>query len=187
VQVMEGMFWLRRGDDKQAMPHFVTAAALDPHDPLLQAAQADALARTGDLKGASDAYQQAIALAPGKADYWRLLANFSVDYFYDVSGIGASAALEAQALAPDDYETLVTLGRVALAQAQYSTAGRFFGRAYANDPSQPAAPLYLAIVALEQDQTETAHSYIEKVLVIDPAGPYGRRARLLLERYFSGS
>jgi tetratricopeptide (TPR) repeat protein len=186
VQVMEGVFWLRRGEDKRAMPHFVTAAELDPHDPLLQAAQADALARTGDLKGAYAAYQQAIVLDPGKADYWRLLANFSVDYSYDVPGAGLAAALEAQALAPDDYETLITLGRVALAQAQYATAGRFFDRAYANDPSQPAAPLYLAIVALEQAQPETARKYIQDVLLIDPAGPFGQRARLLLERYLGG-
>lgn len=187
VQVMQGMFWLRRGDDKRALPYFVMAASLDPNDPLLEVARADALARTGDLDGAYTAYQKAIQLAPGQADYWRLLANFSADYSYDVPAVGLSAALEAQSLAPHDYDTLITLGRVALAQGQSATAGRFFTQAYQTDSTQPAAPLYLAIVAIQEGEGEAARQYIARVLRIDPSGPYGQRARLLLERYFGGS
>jgi tetratricopeptide (TPR) repeat protein len=186
VQVMQGLFWLRRGDAKQARPYFVTAAALDPQNPVLQVAKADALARMGDLDGAYAAYQGAIALAPGQADYWRLLANFSADYVYDVPGVGLSAALQAQALEPDDYETLITLGRVAFAQGQTATAGRFFSQAFEVDPTQAAAPLYLAIVAIQQGQSEAAHQLIEHILLIDPYGAYGQRARLLLQRYFGG-
>ena len=81
----------------------------------------------------------------------------------------------------------MTLGRVSLAQGQFETADRFFTQAYELDPAQPAAPLYLGIVALEQGQGEAARKYIEHVLLIDPSGPFGKRARLLLERYFSGS
>jgi len=185
VQIMQGVFWLRRGDEQRALPHFATAVALDPQNPLTKAAYADALARTGDLNGAYAAYQGATALAPDQADYWRLLANFCVDYSYDLGSTGLAAALKAQALAPKDYETLITLGRVSLAQGQFSTAGRFFDRALHADSTLPAAPLYLAIVSLEQGQSEEARQYIERVLLIDPTGPYGGRARLLLERYFS--
>jgi Tfp pilus assembly protein PilF len=184
VQLMQGVLWLRRGEEKEALPHFAEAARLDANNPLTQVAYADALARTGDLQGAALAYQKAISLAPRDADYWRLLANFCADYSYDVVNTGLDAALEAQALQPDNYETLVTLGRVALAQAQFETAGRFFSRALTADTSRPAAPLYLAIVAIEQDQADRAMQYINWVLQIDPDGPYGQRARLLLERYF---
>jgi len=185
VQIMQGVFWLRRGDEKRALPYFAAATKLDPQNPLTQAAYADALARTGDLNGAYAAYEQAIALAPDQADYWRLLANFCVDYSYDLGNSGLSAALQAQALAPKDYETLITLGRVSLAQGQFSTAQRFFDRALHADSTLPAAPLYLAIVAIEQDQPELARQHLEHILLIDPAGPYGARARLLLQRYFS--
>jgi tetratricopeptide (TPR) repeat protein len=185
VQIMQGLFWLRRGDEKRGLPHFATAAALDPQNPLIRVAYADALARTGELDDAYAAYQQAIALAPEDADFWRLLANFCVDYAYDVDHSGLTAALKAQAFAPKDYETLITLGRVSLAQGKFSTAERFFTQAFNADPTLPAAPLYLAIVALEQGQSELARQYVEHVLLIDPAGPYGGRARLLLERYFA--
>ena len=185
VQIMLGLFWLRRGDEMQGLPHFAAAAALAPQDPLTQVAYADALARTGDLAEAYAAYQRAVALAPEDADYWRLLANFSVDYAYDVDHTGLSAALKAQAFAPNDYETLITLGRVSLAQGKFDTAERFFTRALNADPALPAAPLYLAIVALEQGHRDLARQYVDHVLLIDPAGPYGGRARLLLERYFS--
>jgi tetratricopeptide (TPR) repeat protein len=185
MQILMGLFWLRRGEEKLGLPHFAKAAALDPQSPLTQAAHADALARTGDLAGAYAAYERATALAPEDADYWRLLANFCVDYGYDVEHTGLSAALKAQAFAPKDYETLITLGRVSLAQGEFPTAERFFTRAYNADSTLPAAPLYLAIVALEQGQRELARQYVDHVLLIDPAGPYGGRARLLLERYFS--
>jgi tetratricopeptide (TPR) repeat protein len=187
VQVMQGLFWLRRGDDEKGLAHFARAAALDPQNPVFQAAKADALARTGDLKGAYETYQKAILLDEDNADYWRLLADFCVDYSYDIAGVGLSAALRAQAIAPEEYATLISMGRVALAQGQVDTAGPFFQRALEDNPTDPTAPLYLAMVSIERGDGAQARLYIDYVLKVDPAGPFGQQALLLLERYFGGS
>jgi Tfp pilus assembly protein PilF len=139
------------------------------------------------LKGAYETYQKAILLDEDNADYWRLLADFCVDYSYDIAGVGLSAALRAQAIAPEEYATLISMGRVALAQGQVDTAGPFFQRALEDNPTDPTAPLYLAMVSIERGDGAQARLYIDYVLKVDPAGPFGQQALLLLERYFGGS
>jgi tetratricopeptide (TPR) repeat protein len=184
VFALLGSHWLRIGREQDALEAFDSAAASEPKNPAWQAAWADALARTGKVPDAMARYQAAIDLARNDPTYWRMLANFCVDYGYDVSGLGIPAALQATALAPKDAQNWVALGRTYDSSGFRTLARDKWMGALNLDPNNVAAHLYLGVFYLQQGDYDQSYRHLWQASDLDPQGPYGNQARRMIESYF---
>jgi tetratricopeptide (TPR) repeat protein len=63
------------GDDERSLTHYREAAALDRHNPALLEGMGNALSNLGRPDDAIGAYQRALAVAPRRAQTYRLLAG----------------------------------------------------------------------------------------------------------------
>jgi tetratricopeptide (TPR) repeat protein len=184
VFALLGSHWLRFGNEQKALAAFSSAAAFEPENPGWQAAWADALARTGKVPEAVLRYQAAINLARNDPTYWRMLANFCIDYNYDISGIGLPAALKAMALAPKDVQNWVTLGRTYSSTGYQNLARDKWLGAIKIDSNNVPAHLYLGIYFLQQGDDNQSYLHLMQASELDPQGPYGEQARRMIARYF---
>ena len=178
------VFFMRENRFEEAQVEFEEAARLEPQSPGWQVALGDVVARTGNVPQGLAYFQHAIELSPRSADYWRALANFTVDYNYGVQETGLPAALQARALAPDDPQSSVTLGRVYFAINDLTTAEKLWLDVLDANPDFPAVHLYLGVLYLQQDQSESAYLHFEQAMTLDPDGPYGAQAGRMLAQYF---
>jgi tetratricopeptide (TPR) repeat protein len=184
IRGLRGVYFLRENRFVEARAEFEAAARLEPMNPDWQVALGDVIARTGDVPKGLEHYQTAIGLSPRKADYWRALANFTVDYNYSIKDIGFPAALQARALAPDDFQNTVTLGRVYFALGDLDTARQLWEQALKSNPETPAAYLYLGVLYLQQGDSGQAYDNLVQAVNHDPGGPYGTQAGRMLDQYF---
>jgi tetratricopeptide (TPR) repeat protein len=184
IRGLRGVYFLRENRFVEARAEFEAAARLEPMNPDWQVALGDVIARTGDVPKGLEHYQTAIGLSPRKADYWRALANFTVDYNYSIKDIGFPAALQARALAPDDFQNTVTLGRVYFALGDIDTARQLWEQALKSNPETPAAYLYLGVLYLQQGDSGQAYDNLVQAVNHDPGGPYGTQAGRMLDQYF---
>jgi tetratricopeptide (TPR) repeat protein len=168
------VYFLRKMFD-EARAEFEEAARLEPMNPDWQIALGDVVARTGDVPGGLEHYQAAIDLSPRKADYWRALSNFTVDYNYSIKEIGFPAALQARALAPDDLENNIALGRVYFALGDLGAARELWEDVLLSNPETPAVNLYLGVLFLQQGNSKSAYDHLIQALNLDPGGPYAPR------------
>jgi tetratricopeptide (TPR) repeat protein len=153
-------------------------------NPDWQVALGDVTARTGDVPDGLAHFQAAIDLSPRKADYWRALANFTVDYNYNIKGMGFPAGLQARALAPDDPQNPITLGRVYFALGEIDTAQELWEDVLHSNPDTPAVYLYLGVMFLQQGNSKPAYDNLVRAVNLDPHGPYGAQAGRMLDQYF---
>jgi tetratricopeptide (TPR) repeat protein len=184
IRGLRGVYFLRENLFDEARVEFEVAAGLEPVNPDWQVALGDAIARTGDVPLGLGHYQAAIKLSPRKADYWRALANFTVDYNYNVNEIGFPAALQARALAPDDNQNNITLGRVYFALGDLDVARELWEDVLKSIPETPAAHLYLGVLFLQQGNSKSAYENLVQAVNLDPGGPYGSQAGRMLDQYF---
>jgi tetratricopeptide (TPR) repeat protein len=184
IRGLRAVFFMRDNLFEEAQVEFEAAARLEPQSPGWQVALGDVVARTGDVPRGLAYFQHAIELSPRSADYWRALANFTVDYNYGVQETGLPAALQARALAPDDPQSSVTLGRVYFAINDLTTAEKLWLDVLEANPDIPAVHLYLGVLYLQKDQSESAYLHLEQAVTLDPGGPYGAQASRMLAQYF---
>lgn len=184
VQAMAGLYHERLGDFPQAERHYRRAVQLEPQTAAWHLALARVLARR-DLPAALESYQAATRVAPEDASTWLALAAFCLEHEAYLEEIGLEAALRAYALAPENLDVLVVLGRILALTGETETARIWYERALALDPAYPAARFHLALLALQTGQTAQAREYFAQVTRIDPVGSYGRQAQEILTRYFA--
>jgi len=184
IHGLRAVYWMRADDFQKARDEFQSAADLEPSNPGWQVSLGDAIARTGDVPGGLEHYQRAVELSPRDASFWRLLANFTVDYNYGVKEAGFPAALQARALAPDDPQNTVTLGRVYFASGDLASAEAFWLKALGTEPDLPAAHLYLAVLYLQKGNNSAAYPHLIQARDLDPTGPYGAQAQRMIDQYF---
>jgi tetratricopeptide (TPR) repeat protein len=184
IRGLRAVYFMRENRFDEAKVEFEEAARLEPLNPDWQVALGDVIARTGDVPSGLEHYQAAIDLSPRKAEYWRALANFTVDYNYNVKDIGFPAALQARALAPDDLQNDITLGRVYFALGDLEAAQEIWEIALETDPENPAILLYLGVLFLQQGNSKSAYDHLVQAVNLDPSGPYGAQAGRMLDQYF---
>jgi tetratricopeptide (TPR) repeat protein len=184
IRGLRAVFFMRENRFEEAQVEFEEAARLEPLSPGWQVALGDVVARTGNVPQGLAYFQRAIELSPRSADYWRALANFTVDYNYGVQETGLPAALQARALAPDDPQSSVTLGRVYFAINDLTMAEKLWLDVLEANPDIPAVHLYLGVLFLQKDQSESAYLHLEQAMTLDPGGPYGAQAARMLAQYF---
>jgi tetratricopeptide (TPR) repeat protein len=184
IRGLRGVYFLRENQFDEARAEFEEAARLEPMNPDWQVALGDVVARTGDVPGGLEHYQAAIDLSPRKADYWRALSNFTVDYNYSIKEIGFPAALQARALAPDDLENNIALGRIYFALGDLGAARELWEDVLLSNPEIPAVNLYLGVLFLQQGNSKSAYDHLIQAVNLDPGGPYGAQAGRMLDQYF---
>lgn len=184
AHLLLGLYWQRQGDIPQALTILRQAAALYPDNPSLPAEIGRMLALQGDLEAAAQAYQQAIQLAPYDPLYYRLLAQFCLEYSYQLSQIGLPAARRSVMLAPNDPAALDTLGQALFKSGDIPGAKRLYNRAISLDVHYAPAYLHLGLVYLMENQPEKAQEMFSQTIALAPGTPTADHAQRLLENYF---
>jgi len=184
VRALRGLYWNRQNRYEQALAEYLLAAEFEPENSRWWVSIGEAHANLGDLTAALDAYQHAVELTPGEAEYWRQLAVFCAERSAYVEEIGLPAAQQAQALAPNDPAVLDALGFAYLASGRYTNAEQNLQKALEIAPDYFPASLHLALTYLAQGKQSSAFNTLVHVRDSDSSGVYAEAARQLLERYF---
>lgn len=184
ANVFMALYWERRGEYARALEVMQTITQVYPDNPTLQAELGGALALTGDLAGALQAYQRATTLASRNPDYWRLLADFCVRHEYQVRQIALPAARQAAALNPDDPANPDMLGQVLLLLQDLTSAERAFQRALEVDANFTPAHVHLGLAFILRGERAQAYRKWMQVVQADPNSPAADQARRLLKNYF---
>jgi tetratricopeptide (TPR) repeat protein len=115
---------------------------------------------------------------------WRALAAFSVQYNMQLEDVGLPAAQMAVELSGEDPLALDVLGWTLALLERYDEARDTLEHVLSLDPQLPQAHLHLGIVALQTDDWAAAKDYFQQARDLDPGGPVGEQAQMLLNQYF---
>lgn len=184
VRSLRGLYWSRLGRGDQALAEFLLAAEYDPDNPTWQISIGEAYALRGDLQAALRAYFHATEMDPADADLWRLLAAFSTRYNMQVADVGLPAAERAVELSGEGTQALDILGWALALLERYEEAREPLEQALEQDPGYAPAHLHLGILKTQTNDWEAAHAHLQEARDLDPGGPVGQQAQLLLNQYF---
>ncbi|MEN3338762.1 MAG: hypothetical protein V7647_2438 [Acidobacteriota bacterium] len=153
------------GNHSGALALLWYASGAAPHDPDIQNALGEALARIGALDAAIDAYTRALAERPG----FRKAANNLVLTLVK-AGRGEEAIARARAFvseAPDDAERYFTLG-LAESEQDVDAAIATFRRTLELNPRHALARYNLALVLKRADRLPEAVDTLTRAVEIEP-------------------
>lgn len=153
------------GNDSAALALLWYASGAAPHDPDIQNALGEALARIGALDAAIDAYSRALAERPE----FRKAANNRILTLVK-AGRGEEAVARARALvasAPQDADRHFTLG-LAESEQDVDAAIATFMRVLQLDPGHALARYNLALVLKRADRLPEAVETLTRALEIEP-------------------
>jgi tetratricopeptide (TPR) repeat protein len=184
VRSLRGVYWMRQDRGDQALAEYLLAAEYDPDNPAWRISVGEAYAQRGDLQAALASYLRATEMAPTDVTVWRALAAFSAQYNMQLEDIGLPAAQMAVELSGEDPLALDMLGWTLALLERYDEARDTLEHALSLDPELPQAHLHLGIVALQTDDWEAAKEHFQQASDLDPAGPVGEQAQMLLNQYF---
>lgn len=184
VHSLRGLYWMRQGRGDQALAEYLLAAEYDPDNPAWQISIGNAYAQRGDLQAALRAYLRATEMDPTDATLWQLLAEFSTRYNIQVADIGLPAAQKAVDLNAEEPRSLDMLGWSLALLEKYDEAQEKLEQAIKLNPNLASGHLHLGIVAMQTGEWEAAHGHLRQARDLDPDGPVGEQAQLLLNQYF---
>jgi tetratricopeptide (TPR) repeat protein len=171
-----------RGD--QALAEYLLAAEYDPDNPAWWISVGEAYALRGDLQAALASYLRATEMAPTDATVWRALAAFSAQYNMQLENVGLPAAQMAVELSGEDALSLDMLGWTLALLERYDEARDTLEHAISLDLQLPQGHLHLGVVALQTDDWVAAKEHFRQAHDLDPDGPVGEQAQMLLNQYF---
>ena len=177
-----GMHLLQAGEAAQAIVHLARAAELEPANPAYLAQLGAAQAAVGDLVAARESYVAAAQLSANDPNFWRLLAEFSLQHELGVAGLGLPAARRAYLLQPTPAH-LDLVGYAHYLAGGYPLAARLLERAVAGAPGLASAQYHLGLVRLEAAGPSAARPPLERAQALDPQGSVGALAARTLERF----
>ncbi|MBN1305877.1 MAG: tetratricopeptide repeat protein [Anaerolineales bacterium] len=184
IRGLFGVYYLRNAQFEQALAEYSAAIELDPENPNWQVSSADALALSGDLPAAVEAYRRAAGLAPDEARYWRTLALFCAHYNIYLEETGLPAAMQAVGLNEDDAESQAVLGWLYVKLYRTEEAEQTLQLAIQIDPELPDAHYYLGYLYLQNSRFSLAREELQQAQDLGAAGLIGARAQALLDEYF---
>lgn len=184
VRSLRGLGWARQGKYSQALAEYLLAAEYDPGNPVWQVQIGEMYAQLGDLPPALARYQRATQIAPEDPTTWRLLASFCAQYGVQVSEIGLPAAQMAVELTGEDPLVLDTIGWIFTLLERNDEARDALEHALSLDPNLAQAHLHLGFVSIQTEEWELALEHLQTARELDPDGPIGEQAQILLNRFF---
>ncbi|MBN1640677.1 MAG: tetratricopeptide repeat protein [Anaerolineae bacterium] len=179
-----GMHYLRAGPVVAGRATLEHAHDLDPADPAICAAVADAYLRDDPVNYALAErwLHAAVDRAPDDARFHLLLAHFYVDANVDPGVRGVAVAQVAVELAPRSAEALETLGWAYHLGGQSGAAVEPLLRARALAPEHARLHYRLGEVYRALGQVDLARGAYQQALDLDWNGTFGDRARRALEQ-----
>ncbi len=159
-----GLYWQRQGSHNTALDFFQVVEDLWPLNADVRVESGNSLAALGEMNSALEKYQEAIELDPLDGKYYNHLAEFCVNYDYQVKEIGLPASRIAVQFDPSDEIGLDILGQVLLALDDKLNAVKFFQMALESNPVYAPAHYHLGIYYSTFDDIERAAYYLQQAL-----------------------
>jgi cytochrome c-type biogenesis protein CcmH/NrfG len=179
-----GLYWERQGDYSQAENFLRHASALSPSDPFLLSELGNIQAKAGDLPAAQSTYAAAIQLSPQDPLFYRLLAEFALQYQIQTREIALAAARQAITLDPDDASSLDVMAQVMLMLKDYHSAERFAVQALKIDPGYAPAYLHLGTAYIYLEEPDLARQWLGLAETANPQSWAASQAKRMLDYYF---
>lgn len=186
-QVVKGLFalyWRRHSQFDQAVSLISQAAKQEPEQSSWQIEWANTLVEKGDLQEALLHFKEALELEPSNIENMKLLAEFCINYRFELRETGLPAARAAATRYPKDPSTHDLIGRAFSALGDFGSAERSYYRALQIDPKFAAAHLHLAQLYLEQGGLTQAYSYLKTAVTQNADGKTREIAARLLSRFY---
>ncbi len=179
-----GLHELDLGRWQSARDNLQAAVRRDPTNAAASAALGGAYAMLHDYEAAAAWYTAAVQQAPdGQENAFRLLlANFYLDYTYQVPTAGLAAAQEAARLAPNDAHALDLLGWALHLSGRYAEAESTLHQALALAPDLASAEFHLGSLYATLGHHSRATEHLRRAAGLDTTGSIRTRAEALLRR-----
>jgi predicted Zn-dependent protease len=177
-----GQYWLAQDDAVRAERELAFAQTLDPKNPAIMAAYGSALARSGKLTKAAEAFRAAAERNPQDPAFWKLLAEFSLQHEFEVTTVGIPAARNAAALSPEDASAVAALGYATHLAGESLLGERLVQRSLSLDPRLALTWYRYGLLLLDGARYDEARSAMSTAAALDPEGSIGRLSKLSMER-----
>lgn len=185
ANMLIALYWQRQDRYDLALVYLHKAENIEPDTPAVQAEIGRTLAIMGDLNKAQYYYERAIELAPNGPHYWRLLADFSIQYKIQLRDTGLPAARQAVLLNPDDPASLDVMGEVFILLEDLSSAIRFLKKAILLDSNYAPAHLHLGFAYLLQGSVDLAWKHTSLAAThAEPDSTTAEQAQRMIDTYF---
>ena len=178
-----GLYWQRIGSHRTALDHFQIVEILWPENPDVLMEEGKSLAALSDLESAISKYQAAVELAPLDGNYYNQLAEFCVNYSFQVKEVGLPAARVAVQLDSGDPISLDMLGQVLLALDDEMNAVKHFQKALEMDPGYALAYYHLGILYSARNEPDLTIYYLQQTLAHTDNLALLDQAKRLLSNY----
>jgi Tfp pilus assembly protein PilF len=185
ANLFQALYLQRLGEYQQAQRFLDVARLLEPESPsiYLQLAQNSVLA--GDVPGAREYYEQALALDPENLEMLKALAAYSVNNQIYIEEIGLPVSRRILLLAPQDPAALVLMGRATfLSNGQDEQAKVLFERAISINPNFVEAHLHLGLYLIAGEEFQLARGHFEHIVLIAPDTEEAKLATQIIEEYY---
>jgi len=185
ANTLMALYWQRQNRYDLALVYLHNAENIDPSNPTMQAEIGRTLAIVSDLNKAQHYYERATELAPNDPNYWRLLADFFIQYEIQLRDAGLPAARQAVLLNPEDPASLDVMGEVFIVLEDLYSAIRFLKQAIVLDPDYAPAHLHLGFVYLLQGSDDLAWKHLSLASALaEPDSPTAEQTQRMIDTYF---
>jgi len=178
-----GLYWQRKGSHNTAIEYFQVVQELWPTNADVRVEAGKSLAALGELDSAYEEYQEAIDLDPLNGNYYNKLAEFCVQYDYQIKDIGLPASRIAVQFSPADEVSLDIMGQVLLALDDKLNGVKFFQLALESNPRYAPAHYHLGIYYSALNDVERAVYYLQQALLYSKNSALIDQAQRLLSNY----
>ena len=172
---------LAQGELSPALSLAKIAYQAEPENPAYLAQLAAAEAAAGDLQAAQDLYQSAVEFSGGRADFWLLLADFSVRNEVDIAGLAIPAARQAYRLDPSAAAADL-LGYAYYLRGDYEIASRFLSEALRREPASAKANYHFGLLLTSTGQVVMAREHLARAVEVEPESHLSQLAERALEQ-----
>jgi tetratricopeptide (TPR) repeat protein len=173
--------WQMKAQPTIAKIYLEIAARLDATNPAISAQLAQVFADLGDLEAAKNALRISVTLAPEDAQFWYLLARFSIERGIEIQTLGIPAARNALLLDRQNPAGLVLLGYAHLTLGNFDLAERLLWRAVQMNPKLAETQYYLGLLRRMQGDPDRARAAWEYARLLDPDGVIGELAGRMIQ------
>jgi tetratricopeptide (TPR) repeat protein len=181
VYIFFAYHWRMKEQPTIAKIYLEIAARLEPTNPAISAELAQVYADLGDLEAAKDTLRFSITLAPEDAQFWFLMARFSIERGIEIQTLGLPAARNAMLLDRENPDGLVLLGYAHLTLRNFDLAERLLWRAVQMNPGLAQTQYYFGLLRRMQGDTERARAAWEYTQLLDPDGAFGELAGRMIQ------
>jgi len=146
------------------LPYLHVAIELEPENNTLIYVLGYYNAAMGNLNEAYTYFEEMVINNPDAYEAWYQLANFSVNFEYQVSTLGMPAARQTLIISPGDPEAMILLGRAYSHLGNPDMAIKLISQALQNSPGNINALYYLGIINAATGNTAEAIKLFQQVI-----------------------